>query len=682
VNDADGDDPLAVAKAYATLGWRVAPVAPKSKHPIIDAWQDKATTDLDVIERWWGDAYVGAGVSIVTGPDSGLVVLDIDQHGEVSGVNTLDDLEETFGPLPDTPTVLTGGNGQHRYFRYPAGGEVIVNESAKRLGPGLDIRAVGGQVIAPPSLHASGRRYHWEASLRPAPATTLFAPAEGELPVAELPGWLLVMLTVAPTPERPERPPPDPDRNALPGDRWSAVTPWHELLEADGATYLGTRRRYGDGTTYEVWARPGVDHISATLGYGGADNLHVFSSNWPGLEENEHYTKFGYYTATRHGGDFAAARTALVREGFGDPALETLIAPPKDKPPPPQATDTPEALGLRSLQRLVDEPVEPYDWLVPGLLERGDRLIVTGAEGYGKSTLFRQVAVAAAAGHNPLAIPPYPTHHDPINVLLVDCENTHRQVRREAPRALGALSDVEAIGDRLWLALRTGGLVLDDPRDSLQHRAWLRACVGAVTTDLLLIGPLYKVLGGDPYGEQESRQLALFFDKLREDFDIAIAIEAHAPHGSKRPFGWSGWKRWPEFGFHLTEEGQFMAFRGARDGERCWPAALRRGGEGNWPWLPTEANTSEDGAPRDPVLDARVKVLNTLRSNGNRYMTANDLTERVATRRQVVLAAIRGLQDDDYLEVMTITKIRDNGRSVEVEAFRIKWGGPAGPRPD
>jgi energy-coupling factor transporter ATP-binding protein EcfA2 len=456
------------------------------------------------------------------------------------------------------------------------------------------------------------------------------------------------------------------------------VTPWHELLEANGATYLGTRRRHQDGSTYEVWARPGVDHISATLGYGEADNLRVFSSNWPGLAEGESYTRFGFYTATQHEGDFAKARGALVEQGFGDPALETLIAPPKDKPPPPQAKDGPEALGLRSLQRLASEPVPPYDWLVPGLLERGDRLIVTGAEGYGKSTLFRQMAVAASAGHNPFAVPPYPSRHEPINVLLVDCENTPRQVRREVPRALGPLDSIEAIGDRLWLALRTGGLVLDDPRDSLQHRAWLRACIGAVEADLVFCGPLYKVLGGDPYGEQESRQLALFFDGLREDFDIAIAIEAHAPHGSKRPFGWSGWKRWPEFGFHLTEEAQFMAFRGARDGERSWPAAFRRGGEGNWAWLPTDANTSAfEGVAKDPEAEAAAKVLNVLH-RADRRLVANEIVERCGMRKAVVLAAVRGLQDRGYFTVTTITRIIADGKAREFEAFEIDPDGPGG----
>ena len=37
-----------------------------------------------------------------------------------------------------------------------------------------------------------------------------------------------------------------------------------------------------------------------------------------------------------------------------------------------------------------------YDWAIPGLLERGDRLILTGSEGGGKTTMLRQIAVMAA----------------------------------------------------------------------------------------------------------------------------------------------------------------------------------------------------------------------------------------------------------------------------------------------
>ena len=48
----------------------------------------------------------------------------------------------------------------------------------------------------------------------------------------------------------------------------------------------------------------------------------------------------------------------------------------------------------------------PSDWVIPGLLERGDRLIWTGFEGLGKSVVVRQLAVCAAAGVHPFTREP------------------------------------------------------------------------------------------------------------------------------------------------------------------------------------------------------------------------------------------------------------------------------------
>ncbi len=43
------------------------------------------------------------------------------------------------------------------------------------------------------------------------------------------------------------------------------------------------------------------------------------------------------------------------------------------------------------------------DWVIPALLRRGDRLLITAGEGDGKSVLCAQIAVCAAAGLHPTA---------------------------------------------------------------------------------------------------------------------------------------------------------------------------------------------------------------------------------------------------------------------------------------
>src|SRR5579862_1508260 len=153
---------LRQALAYAKRGWRVFPC--KGKRPLIKDWPDEATTDEDRITQWWTDNPEGSG-GIVAGKNSGLLVRDVDPRN--GGDDTL--RKKDFD-LPPTPTVKTGGRGRHFYFRHP-GGDI---KNGVNLLPGLDIRADRGYVVAPPSVHESGRVYEWtkppeEFDLAPAP---------------------------------------------------------------------------------------------------------------------------------------------------------------------------------------------------------------------------------------------------------------------------------------------------------------------------------------------------------------------------------------------------------------------------------------------------------------------------------------------------------------------------------
>ena len=127
------------------------------KHPRTPHGVKGATTDENRNREWWG-RWRDANVGIATGRPSGLVVVDIDPaHG---GVDTIDGLvaERQDAGWLVTLTVHTGGGGFHLYFRHPGG---AVSSSVGRLGPGVDVRGDGGLVVAPLSVHASGRRYHW-----------------------------------------------------------------------------------------------------------------------------------------------------------------------------------------------------------------------------------------------------------------------------------------------------------------------------------------------------------------------------------------------------------------------------------------------------------------------------------------------------------------------------------------
>lgn len=230
------------------------------------------------------------------------------------------------------------------------------------------------------------------------------------------------------------------------------------------------------------------------------------------------------------------------------------------------------------LDEFLAEAEPDYDWLIPGVVERGDRTIITGGEGAGKSTLLRQIGVQAASGIHPFTLAPMP----PIDVLLVDLENSRRQTKRQMrPLRLAAGGDYPAA--RLRVVVRTAGLNLTEPTDMV----WLGQRIEANKPDLVIIGPIYKMATADPTEEAPARTVIACLDHLRELYGCALLIEAHSPHangaGSRpmRPYGASIWMRWPEFGLHVTETGQLKHWRGDRD-ERAWPAALQRGGA--WPW--------------------------------------------------------------------------------------------------
>jgi putative DNA primase/helicase len=103
-------------------------------------------------------------LGIATGRVSGLMVIDIDpRHG---GDETLKRLERELGELPTTWTVHTGGNGKHLYFSRPENLDIPRDSAGKLLGPGLDVMGEKSHVVAPPSIHKSGRSYEWKSKSR------------------------------------------------------------------------------------------------------------------------------------------------------------------------------------------------------------------------------------------------------------------------------------------------------------------------------------------------------------------------------------------------------------------------------------------------------------------------------------------------------------------------------------
>ncbi len=126
-----------------------------AKHPRTRNGLKDASAEAEQINSWWS-SFPGSNVGLLTGRASGIVVLDIDLKS--GGLNSLRKLQEDYDQFPQTSCVRTGGGGLHYYFKAPE----FPLKNRTNLLPGIDFRADGGYVVAPPSLHASGYLYEWE----------------------------------------------------------------------------------------------------------------------------------------------------------------------------------------------------------------------------------------------------------------------------------------------------------------------------------------------------------------------------------------------------------------------------------------------------------------------------------------------------------------------------------------
>jgi hypothetical protein len=243
------------------------------------------------------------------------VVVDVDPRHD--GHRSLRRLVVQHGPLPDVPTVVTGGGGWHLYFAHPGG--MIRNDAGRRLGAGVDVRGDGGYVIAPPSLHASGGRYELCTDGAAAP---------------ELPAWLSVRLE-APGPWEPHGRVEVRDVSA-----WAEAALTGELERLRGV---------GEGCRNDTLNLVAF-RIGQIVGGGGLDEamaVQVLVEAGSGLGLGERET-------------FATVRSGL-RAGGEHPRGPRVAA---DRParPPPVEDPGPATQAVRDVTPPAAPPVVEIDW--------------------------------------------------------------------------------------------------------------------------------------------------------------------------------------------------------------------------------------------------------------------------------------------------------------------------------
>lgn len=216
---------LQAALEYAGRGWLVIPLHTArpnhtctcghddcksvGKHPRTKAGLKDASSDPEKIRNWWG-MWPAANIGVVTGPESGIIVMDIDD--EALANEAIGDKE-----IPETLIQETGSGGRHLIFAHP--GKPV--KSGTKIIPGVDSRADGGYIVVPPSNHKSGRNYEWLNSFDPAPA----------------PAWWVELIDKATAPIPTART-DNPDGSAIfEGSRNASLTSFAGTLRKAGAGY-------------------------------------------------------------------------------------------------------------------------------------------------------------------------------------------------------------------------------------------------------------------------------------------------------------------------------------------------------------------------------------------------------------------------------------------------------------
>ena len=152
------------------LRFRLNDAGKYEKLPLV-AWkalQSRQPTE-DELAHWRIEFSHAVAAGIPTGAGTHIVVIDADSPDAIEWLE-LRGMPETW--------LVRSRRGLHYYFRYCA--DIDIHNSASIIGPGIDVRGIGGMVAAAGSQLPDGFTYGWDYRHSPQ-----------DLPLAKLPPWLL-----------------------------------------------------------------------------------------------------------------------------------------------------------------------------------------------------------------------------------------------------------------------------------------------------------------------------------------------------------------------------------------------------------------------------------------------------------------------------------------------------------
>ena len=436
--------PVATAMAYLAAGLSCLPATKSRKHPAIGSWknwQSRLPTEVEV-RAWFSNPH--DAICVVSGAVSGnLECLDFDQHGELFGT-WMEKIDTSL--LAQLVIEQTPSGGYHVCYRCedPVDGNLKI---ARGIRDGkqktlIETRGEGGLFLCAPTegyALQQGDFVNIPTISKDARETLLDAARSlDELPAASCP-----TATAGANVGQPGADFASAGKDAFdlaPGDDFNARGDIHPLLEAAGWQFCGVK---SDGN--EQWTRPGKDPrngMSATYKDG---SFYVFSSNAAPFEPNVKYSPFAVYATLHHNGDYTAAASALLAQGYG-----------KAKAPVDGVTLNLKPTAAAGTEQRDDDPLSIDDLLdgfptlrpviIDGFLRQGEIMNIIAAPKTGKSWFVLALALHVATGRDWLGHTCKAT-----KVLIIDNE-LHR----------------ETYSQRLALVMKAMGISRSELRERLE----------------------------------------------------------------------------------------------------------------------------------------------------------------------------------------------------------------------
>ena len=544
---------LEAALKYAQNGFRVLPLRPKGKEPLIKGWVKKASTDKEKIQTWWEDNS-DINIGLLTGHNSGFFVVDIDGP---KGEQSLSEFEAEHGKLPKTLEQKTGreGGGRHLFFKTPT---VLPWEpDKKRVGcrtsvlPGVDVKGEGGYVVAPPSIHPdTGQQYSWvngpDVLIVKAPQALLqliekkpskaqdqekqldSQPVEPRLPDNDITDRARLYLAKC-----------DP---AVQGEAGHGKLLW-------AAQVLVRGFKLDDNTALSLLWAEFNPRCNPPWDAGDPADVKDFERKVTEARKLPSEKPDGWLLNDYGLQPLTDEEMAIAREQMSQGLLSGV-----EKKLQPEFGEF-EVRTLADLKTPPDD--DPQELLRYGFLRRGGGGLIVGPTGVGKSSLIMQMALCWTSGKPACGIEP----HGPLNILIIQAENDDGDLAemRDGVLAGMILENIFTEEDAVRAAASVK-IVSEETVTGNQVGDLIQKCAKN-DIDLVILDPAFAYLGGDSLKAQDvSHFLRKVITPVLKKLNIGILIVHHTNKPQQNLYGQK-----------QIQDGEY-AYKGAGSAE--W---------GNWP---------------------------------------------------------------------------------------------------